>query len=119
MTKFRAVPTTIDGVKFASKAEARHYSTLLLRLRAGEITELECHPSFALAPKVKVGGQTVRAIRYTADFRYLENGRRIVEDVKSGPTAATAAYRLRINLWRRVHAADIDAGRLEFREVYA
>lgn len=118
MTKFHAIPTTVDGIRFASKAEARRYSELRLLELAGEISELRPHPSYTLAPKVKVGGETIRSIRYTADFAYVERGVTVVEDVKSRPTSVTAAYRLRRNLWHRAHAADIDAGRLVFREVY-
>lgn len=118
MTKFHAIPTTVDGIRFASRAEATRYSELRLMAAAGAITELRCHPSYTLLPKVRIGGETVRAARYTADFAYVEDGVTVVEDVKSRPTSATAAYRLRLNLWRRAHAAALDAGTLVFREVY-
>lgn len=118
MTKFHAIPTEVDGQRFASKAEARRYQELRFLELGGVISGLRCHPSYTLAPMVKVGGETIRSIRYTADFAYIENGVEVVEDVKSRPTSATAAYRLRRNLWHRAHAERIDAGELVFREVY-
>jgi hypothetical protein len=35
--KFHAQPTECDGIKFASKAEAKYYAQLKLRQRAGEV----------------------------------------------------------------------------------
>ena len=36
-SKYHAVPTTIDNIRFASKAEARRYRELRLLEKAGEI----------------------------------------------------------------------------------
>jgi hypothetical protein len=65
-SKYRAVPTVIHGVRFASKAEARRYQELLLLGMAGEIRNLELQPRFPL----HVGG--VKVGDYVADFRYEE-----------------------------------------------
>ena len=46
--KYRAVPTVIDGIRFASKAEARRYGELRLLEQAGEIRDLVRQPRFAL-----------------------------------------------------------------------
>lgn len=35
--KYKAVKTTVDGIKFDSKAEARRYTQLKLLERAGQI----------------------------------------------------------------------------------
>lgn len=35
--KFSAEPTTVDGIRFDSKLEARYYDELILRVKAGEI----------------------------------------------------------------------------------
>ena len=37
MTKFHAIPTTVDGVRFASKAEGARYAELRLMAAAGAI----------------------------------------------------------------------------------
>lgn len=93
LRKYRNVPTVVDGVSFASKAEARRWGELRLLERAGEIADLQVQPSFDLI----VNG--VKVCRYVADFGYLEvNGPRIVEDVKSPATAANPVYRLKKKL---------------------
>ncbi len=97
MNKYGAIQTTIDGIRFDSRAEARRYSELKLLEMAGEISDLKCHPQFELQPKFKHNGETIRAICYTADFSYMEDGRLIVEDVKSTATKTTA-FQLRRRL---------------------
>lgn len=100
MTKYRAKPTTIDGIRFASKAEARRYQELKLLERAGEIHNLETHPKYTLS----VNNQVI--CTYTADFRYEESGEAIVEDVKSRPTM-TQVYRLKKKLMKAIYDIDI------------
>ena len=51
--KFNAVRTEIDGVKFGSKKEARFYSDLLLRKRAGEVVFFLMQVPFYLPGNVK------------------------------------------------------------------
>ncbi len=88
--KYGAHATTVDGVRFASKKEAKRYGELHLLVQAGKIQDLELHPAYELHTNgVRVG-------KYTADFRYfdLENLCLVVEDVKSRATKTTA-YRLR------------------------
>ncbi len=48
MSKYKAVRTEVDGIKFASKKEARRYGELLLLQRAGEISNLELQVPFLL-----------------------------------------------------------------------
>ena len=86
--KYRNIPTEVDGIKFASKKEARRYGELKLLMLAHIITDLETHPVFPLM----VNGSNIG--RYTADFRYIENGHTVIEDVKSTATK-TRDYRLR------------------------
>lgn len=114
MSKYRAVPTTVNGFRFASKAEARRYQELLLLGKAGEIRNLELQPRFPIAS----GG--VRVADYVADFRYEErypsqacNGmclcahwrwRDVVEDVKG---VKTPVYRLKKKLVEAQHGITI------------
>ena len=83
--KYSAVATVVDGIRFASKAEARRYQELRLLERAGEIKELELQPKYPLHAPVK--GRTnvfERVGEYRADFRYREGpqGLLVIEDVK-------------------------------------
>lgn len=88
-SKYRAIPTVIDGIRFASKAEARRYQELRLLERAGEITALELQPRYPIHSRT---GE--RVMVYVADFRYLAKGARVptVEDVKG---VRTPVYRLK------------------------
>ena len=100
--KYRNKPVTVDGIRFASKAEARRYSELKLLEKAGQITDLELQPKFTLHVLGPYGGALVGSEllaigKYIADFRYLEGAQDVVEDVKSGPTE-TALFK-----WKRKH----------------
>lgn len=82
--KYNNKKTVIDGITFDSKAEARRYTELKILERAGEISNLEDHVKYELQPKFKRGKKTIQAITYEADFRYIENGAVVLEDVKGG-----------------------------------
>lgn len=98
--KYGNTITEVDGRKFDSKAEARHYQ-LLKRLEGwGDISELECQPKFTLQPAFRdPDGVLVRAITYSADFQYRDNrdGKVHIVDVKSKPTAKSTTF---INKWK-------------------
>ena len=87
-SKFNAQRTEVDGITFASKAEARRYGHLKMLERAGTIHDLELQPRFTLlVNKIKVA-------TYVADFRYRFVGVSlpVVEDVKG---VQTAVYKLK------------------------
>ena len=105
--KYGAVRTELDGIVFASKAEARHYAELKLRLAAGEISCLRLQVPFVLAPGVKFDGdaRAKPALRFLADFVYRDrDGRQVVADVK-GKT--TEAYRIKRHLMLAVHGIQV------------
>ena len=89
MTKFGARKVTLDGIDFASQAEANRYSQLRLLERAREIKALGVHPKYPL----KVNGVLIGV--YTADFAYFEGGRQVTEDVK-GMVTPEASLRMRV-----------------------
>lgn len=93
VSKYRAIKTTVDGVTFDSKAEARRYSDLKLLERIGNISKLELQPEFPLAIGDKpvlirsAGFPNGRRAKYIADFGYVDHcGARIIEDVKGMDT---------------------------------
>lgn len=98
MTKYGNRKTTVEGVKFDSKAEARRYGELKLLEKGGVITALLLQPSFQLAPAFFHKGRKERAIKYIADFQYIVAGtdRTIVEDVKG---KRTEVYKLKRKLF--------------------
>lgn len=87
-SKYRAKPTIVDGVRFASQAEARRYGHLKVLERAGTICDLELQPRFPLLVN------QVKVATYVADFRYRFCGVAlpVVEDVKG---VQTPIYRLK------------------------
>lgn len=96
--KYGAVATLVDGICFASKAEAARYAELRLLEHAGQIADLRLQPAYLLFPAfVDRTGTTYRAITYVADFAYTEAGFSIVEDVKG---VQTAVYKLKAKLFR-------------------
>lgn len=97
-SKYNAVKTVVDGIKFDSKAEARRYKVLKGMEQAGEIKDLQLQPEFELVPHYKspADGHTVRALKYRADFRYIESGKLIIEDVKG---RRTDVYRIKKKLF--------------------
>lgn len=71
-----AKKTQVDGILFDSKAEAKRYCELKWLQQSGEIQKLELQPRFEFI----ING--TKCGHYTADFRYIENGQSVVEEVK-------------------------------------
>lgn len=73
----------LDGQVFDSQHEARRYQELRYLLRMGLISDLQRQVTFELIPSQRRGGKVVeRPVKYIADFVYMENGQRVVEDAK-------------------------------------
>lgn len=89
--KLRNVPTTVDGIRFDSKAESERYSELLTMERAGLIRDLKLQPVYLLLESfTDAFGRKHRAALYIGDFKYIQDGQIICEDVKGHPTAVFA-----------------------------
>lgn len=122
-SKYRSEKVTVilpDGTEhtFDSRKEARHYEELLIRLKAGEISDLRLQVKYVLIPAqyepdrigvrggIKKGKLIERECSYWADFAYTENGETIVEDVKS-PITRTTAYKIKRKLMYYVYGIRI------------
>ena len=79
---------------FASKREANRAGDLELQQKLGLISDLEYQVKFELVPKQD--GE--RAVTYTADFRYKENGEVVVDDSK-GMKTQQYVIRRKLMLW--------------------
>jgi hypothetical protein len=100
VNKYGAKKTqTLDGVVHDSKKEAKRWMELCLLQRAGEISDLKRQVPFELIPKQE--GE--RAVKYIADFVYIERGKQVVEDVKSPATRKKAEYVIKRKLMRYIH----------------
>ena len=100
--KYNNKKTTIelDGklIKFDSIAESKRAIDLSLLQRAGVISELTFQPDFILQAAFRRKGVTHRQIKYISDFRYIENGKTVIEDVKSDATV-TPLYQAKKKLF--------------------
>jgi hypothetical protein len=82
--KYRAKRTTVYGIEFHSKAEARRYAELRVLEAAGKISRLELQPVFPIVidgEQLRYPGSN-RSVKAVMDFAYFEDGKRIVLDVK-------------------------------------
>jgi hypothetical protein len=99
-SKYRAVPTIVDGIRFASKKEAAHYGTLKILERAGKISDLQLQPRF------KIFIESALICTYVADFQYFDiaANRTRVEDVKG---MKTDVYKIKKKLVEAIYSVKI------------
>lgn len=103
MSKYGNIKTTTsDGITHDSIKEANRWCELKLLERAGKIRLLQRQVKYHLIPKQE--GE--REVCYIADFVYQENGKLVVEDVKS-PATRTKEYILKRKLMLWVHGIKI------------
>lgn len=96
--KYRAEPTMVGGIRFASKREARHYQQLRLLALRGKIAYLETQVPFPC----RVNGKHV--CTYVADFVYEDPVRHVV-DAKG---VRTRLYRLKKKLVEALYGLKIE-----------
>lgn len=94
--KYGAIPTVVDGIRFASKREAKRYAELKLLEKAGEIKNLKRQVRY------KLQLETV----YVADFTYdwTHGGGSVVEDAKG---FATREFKRKAKLMKQQHNVDV------------
>ncbi|MBQ3557850.1 MAG: DUF1064 domain-containing protein [Oscillospiraceae bacterium] len=124
-SKYNNEPTTVNGIKFDSRKEARRYEELMVMQRAGEIKNLRLQAQYTLQESfITPEGTRIRAIKYVADFAYDRRNKpsrnqpdlnepiywtHVVEDVKSRATK-TPQYEIKKKLM-------YEKFRIEIREV--
>jgi len=87
--KYSAQRTTLDGITFDSKKEARRWAELCLLQKAGEIADLIRQVPITLEGRQgPLLTRTGRRMRITVDFAYtdLVSGLTVYEDAKGVPT---------------------------------
>lgn len=108
-SKYHAKKTEVDGITFDSKKEADYYASLKLLEKAGEVSDIELQPRFELQEPFVCDGKKERKIEYVADFSFMQNGKRVVVDVKG---MRTQVYKLKRKLFLYKYGDQV-----EFREV--
>ena len=100
MNKYRNTPT--NG--YASKREAKRAADLKLLEKAGQISDLQEQVDFVLAPAVTLDGRQKPKIKYRADFVYIQDGKKVIEDCKG---YRTPVYRLKRHLMLSVLGLEV------------
>jgi len=100
MSKYHAIKTEMDGIIFASRAEAQRYGELKILEYQNHIACLELQPKYPIV----VNGKKI--CTYIADFRYndLDSKWQIIEDVKG---IRTPVYRLKKKLVEAIYNIEI------------
>lgn len=83
VSKYRAKTVVVDGIRFDSQKEAKRYKYLKEEEKAGRIRTLTLQEPFELIPAQYIDGKCVeRAVKYKADFVYVQDRKLVVEDTK-------------------------------------
>lgn len=100
MSKYNSRKTTVDGITFDSKKEARRYLVLKKMEQDGEIKNLRLQVPVELVPsfEIVVDGKKRkrRPITYVADFVYYKGNEKVIEDVKG---LRTPVYKIKKKLF--------------------
>ena len=105
--KYWNTKTTYKWIVFDSKKEARRYIELETLEKVGMISELETQPRYILQEKFTYRGENIRAITYLADFRYKQDWKVYVEDVKGGKATKTALYEVKKKILLKLYGENI------------
>lgn len=110
MSKYSNRKTEFGGLTFDSKAEAKRWSELVILERMSQISNLRRQVAFELAPSVRLAcaKRAKPALKYIADFVYIEKGEQVVEDTKG---VLTEAFRIKQHLMKSVHGVDVRVNR--------
>lgn len=104
-SKYHSRKAVVDGIQFDSRKEANRFCELRLLERVGKITGLQRQVKFELIPSQRIDGKVAeRACSYVADFVYMQDGKKVVEDTKGFKTADYIIKR-KLMLW--VHGIQV------------
>jgi hypothetical protein len=99
--KYGNVPVEADGYSFDSKVEERYYRQLKLLEAAGEIFDIQVHPTFLLQEEFTDGrGKKIRPVMVEMDFGFRETARPLVPIVVDIKGAKTDLFLLKEKLFR-------------------
>lgn len=97
--KYRNQPVTVDGMRFDSKHEARHYERLVLQRIAGEVRWFTRQVTFWLPGN----------IRFVVDFLIcMRDGSVVIQDAKSQATASNRTYINKKKQLKALYGLDVE-----------
>lgn len=119
-SKYNARKITYNGLTFDSKKEYQRYIELENMERKGEISDLKTQVKYILIPAQRepstfnsrgkeVKGKVLeRECSYIADFEYVKDGKKVVEDVKGFKRGqAYALYSIKRKLMLFIHGISV------------
>lgn len=87
MSKYHSVKITYDGITFDSKKEYFRYLELKALEKGRVISDLRMQVKHTLIPPQRdENGKHIFPVYYYADFEYVQDGKKVVEDVKGFKT---------------------------------
>ena len=101
-SKYKNARTEIDGILFASKAEAQYYVDLKLALAEGKIAHFERQVPFTLQERYvsPSTGRVVRPMVYISDFVITGlDGDEAIVDVKGASGYQTEVFKIKKKLF--------------------
>jgi hypothetical protein len=105
VSKYGNEKVRVDGLKFQSVREAKHYVALKAMERTGMIASLQMQVPYVLVPSVILNGRKKPDLKYYADFFYVDKEGIHVVDVKG---AKTAVYRIKKHLMKYQYNIEIE-----------
>lgn len=106
-SKYLNKKVIIDSIVIDSTKEAKRWFDLQILQKAGIIQQLQRQVAFKLVDAVILKGRKKPALRYYADFVYIDNEKQIIEDVKSAITRKNPVYRIKLHLMKAVLNLDV------------
>lgn len=99
--KYGNIKVEVDGIKFASKSEAKYYEQLKWLKQAKQIKSFKLQPRYLLQEAFKKNGRTIRKIEYVADFevKHLDGSIEVI-DCKG---VETEAFKLKRKWFDRLY----------------
>jgi hypothetical protein len=91
-------------VEFDSIKEAKRFDYLYILLSSGKISDLVTQPEYLLSEAIRHNGKTFKSVKYIADFRYIEDGKTVVEDVKG---FKTDVYSVKVKWFLSIYGKEI------------
>lgn len=99
-SKYRAIKTVVDGIKFDSKRESQYYQIYKHKEMAGEIKNLQLQVKYPFIYNNKT------MFKYIADFVYTDReGKEHIIDVKG---VVTPVFRLKKKLIEEQYGIEIE-----------
>lgn len=104
MGKYNSKKVSNSYGEFDSITEWNYFNLLLEREKRGEIFNLTRQELFVLQDKFKLdSGESIRAITYSADFCYIENGVKVIVDTKGSEFNIDEKFKVKFKMLKNLH----------------